>query len=79
MSEIKKTDDEGKKVETRGVERLTGRVQGNQEVQIVGGSDVPRTGKPIVIDKNSPAEAPQAEVHIHADRRSYKDALENDQ
>lgn len=80
MPEIRKTDDhQMKKVETRAAKPL-----GDQPkvggIEIIGGSsNVSRTGKPRVIDKNSPAEEVQAELHVHADRASYKEALEKDQ
>jgi hypothetical protein len=44
------------------------------DVQIVGGSPVDRTTPVKILDKNSPVEETQAELHIHADRKSYKEA-----
>jgi hypothetical protein len=50
-----------------------------KDVQIIGGSPVDRTGPVKILDKNSPAEPTGAEVHVHADRKSYKEALKKEE
>ena len=65
-----------RRIDIAGGGRITSK---KTETQIVGGSPVPRSGPIKILDKNSPAEPQEAEMHIHADSKSYKDAIENDQ
>lgn len=80
MSEIKKLTDSQKpnKVEIHGNPRPTDKEK-NEGVQIVGGSDAGRKGPLKVLDRTSPVEKVEAEIHVHADRGSFKDAIEKDQ
>jgi len=80
MSEIKRLTDEPEK---KGVEIRGGNPTPKREdprgVQIVGGSDAGTAGPLKILDRTSPVEKTEAEVHIHADRASYKNATEKDQ
>jgi hypothetical protein len=74
MGEIKRTDQK----QRTDIERK-GAAEPEKGVQIVGGSAVDRSGPVKILDKNSPVEPVEHEIHIHADRKSYKDAVDKDQ
>lgn len=50
-----------------------------KDVEIVGGSSAGMTGPVRTLDRNSPVEPTLTHEVIHADRKSFKDAVENDQ
>jgi hypothetical protein len=78
MGEIKKLNDPPK---SEPLKRLGGNSpSGQSEVRILTQTaQPPETATPTVLDRNSPVEKTQAEVHVHADRKSFKEATKKDQ
>jgi hypothetical protein len=79
MPEIKKISDRNltKVVVVGGSPTSTGK---NREgVQIVGANEAARSGPLKILDRNSKPEETAAEVHIHADKKSFEEAVKKDQ
>lgn len=76
MGEIRKLTE---KKEEKPLKTLGGNSNAGKTTVVITNTPLPEGSvKPVVLDRNSPVEETQAEVHIHADRKSYKEALKKD-
>jgi hypothetical protein len=78
MGEIKKLNEPPK---SEPLKRVGGNsVSGQSEVKILTATEQPSLDtQPVVLDRNSPVEDTKAELHVHADRKSFKEATKKDQ